>query len=235
MTTHDEGSAAASAWIDLFREGRGVYTVLLNLGVILHGTNIFIVATVMPTVVADIGGVEFYSWPAMVYMIGTIVGASSGAPVRAAFGRRFGFVVAALVFLVGGCGCAVAPNMPVLLGTHLVQGIGGGLMLAQSMALVSELYSGGLRARILAIINTVWVAAALAGPAGGGVFASIGWWRGAFWATVPIAVCVAWLAWRSVPQSALNRAAARVPYRRLGLLVLGVLCVAAAGADRGSG
>ena len=72
------GNAAAdqkAGWADLFRGGRGTYTVLLNLGVGIHALDIFIITTVMPSVVDDIGGHAWYTWPTMIYMVGSIMGA----------------------------------------------------------------------------------------------------------------------------------------------------------------
>ena len=224
-----ETGAAGGLWLDLMRGGRRVFTILLNLAVILHGVNTFVLSTVMPSVIADIGGAAYYAWPAMVYLIGTIVGAAGGAPVRAALGRRHGYVASGLVFVVGSVIAALAPNMALLLAGQLLQGFGGGLLLSQSMALVREIYEGGLRGRILALINVTWVAAAMIGPAEAGFFAAIDWWRGAFWVAVPVALLVCALGWRYVPRSAEPAKRQGFPVRRLGLIAAAVLCIAAAG------
>ena len=97
------------------------------------------------------------------------------------------------------------------------------------MALVREIYEGGLRGRILALINVTWVAAAMIGPAEAGFFAAIDWWRGAFWVAVPVALLVCALGWRYVPRSAEPAKRQGFPVRRLGLIAAAVLCVAAAG------
>ena len=90
--------------------------------------------------------------------------------------------------------------MPVLLVARTVQGFGGGLLLAQSMGLIGELYPPALRTRILAMVSGVWGVAALIGPLVGGIFAEIGWWRGAFWTTVPIIAAFTAGAWQALPQ-----------------------------------
>ena len=221
--------APRAGWLDLLRGGRGVFTVLLNLAVILHGVNTFVLSTVMPSVIADIGGAAYYAWPAMVYLIGTILGASGGTPVRAALGRRQGYVASGVVFVIGSAIAALAPGMAVLLAGQLLQGFGGGLLLSQSMALVREIYDGALRGRILAVINAAWVAAAMIGPAEAGLFAAIAWWRGAFWAAIPVAALVCALAWRYVAPSDGAGKRSGFPLRRLGLIAAGVMCVAAAG------
>lgn len=191
-----------AGFADLLREGRAPLTVTLALGIALHAMDVFLVATVMPTVVADIGGVRFYAWVSMLYMVGSIVGAASSGPLRSAYGPRHAYVLAGGLFLAGSLACAVAPNMPVLLATRTVQGFGGGLIVAQSMALVSELYSAELRKLMLASISGMWAAAALIGPALGGLFAEAGFWRGAFGVNVPIIAVFSLLAARHLPQHA---------------------------------
>ena len=145
----ETGEAARGGWLDLMRGGRGVFTVLLNLAIILHGVNTFVLSTVMPSVIADIGGAAYYAWPAMVYLIGTIVGASSGAPVRAVLGRRHGYVASGLRVRRGQRSRrAGAERWRCCSPGSFLQGFGGGLLLSQSMALVREIYEGPLRGRI---------------------------------------------------------------------------------------
>lgn len=218
-----------AGFTDLLREGRAPLTVTLGLGIALHAMDVFLVATVMPTVVADIGGVRFYAWVSMLYMVGSIVGAASSGPLRSAYGSRHAYVLAGGLFLAGSLACAAAPSMQVLLATRAVQGLGGGLIVAQSMALVSELYTAELRKLMLASISGMWAAAALLGPALGGVFAELGLWRGAFGVNVPIIALFTLLAARHLPQVLGERTRQPFPLGRVGLLGAGVLSVAAAG------
>ena len=79
---------AKGAWSDIFRQGRGLYTALVIGGIAMQATQMLVIAIVMPTIVADIGGADYYTWAAMLYTIGAIVGgASTGdrvGPVRGA-------------------------------------------------------------------------------------------------------------------------------------------------------
>lgn len=214
-----------SDWLALLREGRGLTTIILNLAIGLHAIDVFVISTVMPAVVAEIGGAAFYAWPTMLYMVATIVGAASGGPVKAALGARRGYSLAGLVFLLGSAGCAASPSMAMLLVARLVQGFGGGLLLSQSMSLVRELYPERLRTRILATISGVWGVAAVLGPLFGGVFAELGWWRGAFWSSVPLILIFTVLAWRSLPASPPADSVPRFPLSRVLLLGAGVVSV----------
>jgi len=229
MATTEKPDAAEAGgdarWSALFRDGRGVYTLLLNLGISLHALDIFIIITVMPTVVADIGGLPYYTWTSALYMVGSIVGAACGGHMHARFGRRRGYLYGGLVLLAGSIGCAIPPDMATLLVARVVKGVGGGLVLAQSMILVRELYDGQLRTRMLALITGIWSVAAVIGPALGGVFGELGWWRGAFWATVPFAIGFCWMAAKAVPESTPENTGRRLAWRRLTMLAAGVVCV----------
>jgi MFS family permease len=223
-----DGPEDGTGWADMFRGIRGVYTILLNVGIGVHAIDIFVITTVMPTVVAEIGGVEFYAWTTMLYMVGTIVGAASGRYVRAVLGRRKGYVAGGLIFLLGAAGCAAAPNMAVLLIFRIVEGFGGGLLMSQSMTLVNDLYTGRLRTRVLATITTTWSIAAVIGPLVGGIWGSIGWWRGAFLTSCVLTILFIIAAWRVIPDGD-GGPRHGLPRRRLALLGISVLLVGASG------
>lgn len=219
----------SSDWHQLFRGDLAAFTIILNLGIGLHAVDVFVISTVMPTVVADIGGAAFYAWSTMLYMVASIAGAASGGPLKAALGPRKGYVVGGLLFLVGSAACGASPTMPVLLIARTVQGYGGGLLLAQSMGLISELYPAALRTRILALVSGVWGVAALVGPLVGGVFAEFGWWRGAFWASTPIILWFTARAWQSLPRTTVVATVPPFPIRRVALLAGGVMSAGVAG------
>ena len=70
-----------------------------------------VIAIIMPTIVADIGGADYYTWTAMLYTIGAIVGGASTGTVWARLGARRSYVLGALVFALGTVSCALAPGI----------------------------------------------------------------------------------------------------------------------------
>lgn len=140
---------------------------------------------------------------------------------------------AAAVYMLGCVASALAPDMGVMLGGRLVQGLGGGAMLALSYVGVSQLFPPQLWPRVLAIVAGVWGVSSLVGPLVGGAFASAGFWRGAFWAFAgQAAVLVAAAPLLAGTGSRGNDRATALPTRQLVALTLGVLAIAAAGVQR---
>ena len=228
-----EAEIPAPAWGDLFRDGRGIYTTLVILGVCLHALQILVIAIVMPTVVADIGGADYYTWPAMLYTIGSIIGAACVGPLWAWLDVGRGYGVSALAFLVGTIGCALSPDMLILNISRGIQGVASGLVVGGGMALVSGLFAENIRKKVLAAYQGTWMIAQLSGPFIGGLFAQIGWWRGSFWSMVPIILVFAAIALRYLPEVLPNEdekyKKAHIPLLRLLTLSAGVFCVALAG------
>ena len=88
-------------WIDLVRGRYALYTLAINLGVLMWAMNQLLVAGIMPTVVADIGGLRLYSWTFALFSVGSVIGAASAGAIRDAFGARGAYAGAGLLFLVG--------------------------------------------------------------------------------------------------------------------------------------
>ena len=229
MAAPDRG--AAGPWRDLIRKEYATYSAIVLLGTLLHALQILVISVVMPTIVADLGGAVYYAWTAIVYTVGSIVGAAAVEPVTRAVGRRVGYVAVAAVFMLSTAGCALAPDIFTLIAARGIQGFAGGLIIGASMALIGVLFPARLRARILAAYQGVWMFAQLLGPVFGGVFAEIGWWRGSFWSMIPVIACYAALIWWKVPDGRPREGEAPggFPVFRLTVLTAGVVAIAAAG------
>ena len=232
-----EPDVSKGSWGELFRDGRGLYSSLIIGGIAMHATQILVIAIIMPTIVADIGGSAFYTWAAMLYTIGSIVGASSTGAVWSRFGARKGYALGAGVFAVGTIVCAVAPDMTSLIVARGVQGWAGGLVAGGGTALITSLFDARLRTRILAMSQGTFTVCHLGGPVVGGMFAAIHWWRGSFWLMVPFMVAFAVLAWLKLPErfdtEAERSGAPPFPFFRLATLAVGVCAVAATGPVEG--
>jgi MFS family permease len=235
-STTDPGIAKGS-WSEIFRNGLGLYSALVIGGIAMNATQMLVIAIIMPTIVRDIGGASFYTWAAMLYTIGAIVGGASTGMVWGRLGARRAYTLGAGVFALGTVCCALAPNIGALIAARGVQGWAGGLVSASGMALITTVYDARLRTRIIAISQATFTACHLSGPIVGGMFAAMQWWRGSFWMMAPLMLVFGGLAYWRIPDR-INRETERnrfagTPFVRFGTLAAGVLCVAASGSVAG--
>ena len=223
MTSDREGEKGS--WGEIFRDGRGLYSALVIGGIAMQATQMLVIAIIMPTIVADIGGAAYYTWAAMLYTIGAIVGASSTGVVWSRFGPRKGYTLGAGVFAVSTAACALAPNIGALIAARAAQGWAGGLVAGSGMALITSLFDARHRTRIIAISQGTFTACHLSGPIVGGLFAAMNWWRGSFWTMVPFMLLFTWLAYSKIPDRLDTEAERRrfpgLPMLRLALLATG--------------
>jgi MFS family permease len=227
------GEAAKGDWSELFRDGRGLYSALIIGGIAIHATQMLVIAIIMPTVVSDIGGAAYYTWAAMLYTMGSIVGSSSTGVIWSRFGARKGYTLGASVLALGTLCCALAPDMLSLIAARGIQGWAGGLVSGGGTALIASLYDARLRTRILAISQGTFTCCHLGGPVVGGIFAAMHWWRGSFWLMAPFMIAFAIIALIKIP-ARLDTEAERgaippFPFFRLTMLASGVCAVAAIG------
>lgn len=221
-------SESHSGWGSLFTaENRGS-AITLSGGVALYATNSYIVITILPSVVEDIGGMAWYAWNTTLFVVSAIMGSALSARLLSKCGPRWAYLSATAIFMAGAAICALAPSMQVLLLGRAVQGLGGGFLFAMSYAMVNLVFSEALWPRAMALISAMWGVATLVGPAVGGIFAELHAWRYAFGLLLPVTLLFALLVWRSLPASQ-ERAAVAEPLPRLQLVLLAsaVLAVSA--------
>ncbi|MEQ8652061.1 MAG: MFS transporter [Kiloniellales bacterium] len=216
----------------ILAEGRWAVFLLVLGGIWLHAADSIVVATVMPAVVADLGGIEWTPWAFALYELGSIVaGALAGlASLRLGVGRSLAMFAA--IFALGCLASGIAPDMATLLGGRVLQGIGGGALTALSHVAVTRGFPERHWIPLFGLISAIWGVASLAGPLIGGLFSELGWWRGAFLVFAAkgfiVAAAAPWLLSRvdqGIPVIGNNR----VPWASLMPLVAGVLAIAAAG------
>src|SRR5690606_36530796 len=120
------------SWAELLRGRNGLRSLALAGGVAVHAVNVYIVTTILPSVVDDIGGLEYYAWNTTLFVVASILGSALSPKAMDALGLRRAFLLTIAVFAAGTAGCASSPSMPWLLVGRTAQGLGGGLLLGLS-------------------------------------------------------------------------------------------------------
>jgi MFS family permease len=222
-------NASETSYAALLR-GRGGTVAVLCLGVWLHAADSLLTATVMPSAVEEIGGLAWIYWTIALYELGSIAAGFLAGLAALRLGLRNAMAGAALVYAAGCVASALSPDMATMLVGRLLQGLGGGWMLALCHVGMAQLFPERQWPKLLALISATWGVSALVGPLVGGAFATIGLWRGAFVAFGLQAIVFAALSFLLFPADRRGDAVSMLlPWRRLALISVGVFAVLAIG------
>jgi len=214
-------------WATLLGGRNAISSLVLAGGVALHAINVFLTTTMLPSIVRDIGGLNYYAWNTTLFVIASIIGATCSARLLQALRPRRAYAAAATLFALGALVCGLAPSMPVMLAGRTVQGLGGGLLISLSYAMIRLLFPQPLWPRAMALVSGMWGVGTLVGPAIGGVFAELDAWRSAFHVLIPLALTFAAIAAVVLPRDVDARRASPLPLLQMALLAAAVLAVSA--------
>ena len=145
-----------------------------------------IVATALPRVVSDLGGITQYSWVFTAYMLTATVTVPLYGKLGDIYGRKKLVLFAITVFLVGSALCGLAQSMTQLVVFRAIQGVGAGGILPLSLAVIGNIVPPRARGRWQGLIGAVFAAASIAGPAIGGLIVDSTTWRWIFLVNLPI-------------------------------------------------
>jgi len=222
--------AREDSFAAIVRQGGVGSVAILCLGVWLHAADSLLAATVMPSAVADIGGLEFIYWTIALYELGSIAAGFLAGLLALKFGLRLAMTGAALIYAFGCAMSALSTDMGTMLVGRLLQGLGGGWMMALCHVGMAQMFPERHWPKLLALISATWGVSALVGPLIGGAFATLGLWRGAFVAFGGQALIFAGLAYALLSDSKSTEALETfLPWRRLLLVGTGVMVILVAG------
>src|SRR5215510_3208243 len=160
------------SWAALRRPPHVYSAVVVVLSILGPAFSTFITATVLPTAIAEIGGLAIYAWASTAYAVGSILGSAGSSVAVLRVGTRRAVALAVAVFVAGAAVCALAPTMPAVVVGRALQGLGGGMLIASAHSMVRELFPAPLWQRMLRTISCAWAIPGLGGPVVGGVLAA---------------------------------------------------------------
>ncbi|MEM9397250.1 MAG: MFS transporter [Pseudomonadota bacterium] len=222
-------------WKELINGQFGLPLFIVCFGVTLHALDELLVATMLPAMVAEIGGLNLVSWTVGVYEIGTVIFSAMSGLVTVRYGVRVPMFFAAATFGLGCTVSAIAPNMETVLLGRLLQGFGGGGLLAISFIACAVLFPERTLARAMGAISVFWGSAGFVGPLLGSMFVNSFTWRIGFWVFGVAAFLMLPLILLRIKDSKASRQPSDVttdayPFLRIFSLSLGIFLIAAAGA-----
>ncbi|HWF71153.1 MAG TPA: MDR family MFS transporter, partial [Mycobacterium sp.] len=178
---------------------RNFVFLAIMLGMLLAALDQTIVATALPTIVADLGGAGHQSWVVTSYLLASTIITALAGRLGDLFGRKRVFQAAVAFFVVGSVLCGISRSMEMLIGARALQGLGGGAIIVTATALIGEVIPLRDRGRYQGAMGAVFGVTTVIGPLLGGYFTDHLTWRWAFWINVPVSIVVFFVAAAAIP------------------------------------
>jgi EmrB/QacA subfamily drug resistance transporter len=203
-----------------------VVTVGIMLSLFMAAVESTVVATAMPTIVSELGGLAFYSWVFTAYMLTSTTTVPIYGKLSDILGRKPVFMVAMALFLVGSVLCGQSQTMGQLIAFRALQGLGAGGLMPLAFIMIGDIFSFEQRAKMQGLFSGVWGIAAIVGPLLGGFLVDNVSWQWVFYVNlVPgvLATALLWFGWRDPARAPRS---ARLPIDFAGTIVLSAAVVA---------
>jgi EmrB/QacA subfamily drug resistance transporter len=181
--------------IGFFSSARGLVTLGLMIGSFMGSMEATVIATAMPTIVGEMGGLNIYGWAFSIYVLTSSAAMPVMGKLSDIFGRRLVYAWAMGLFLVASLLCAVAPSMFWLIVFRGLQGLGAAGLMPLALVMIGDMFTLEERAQVQALFSGVWGLSSVSGPLlGGFLVAQIGW-PSVFYINIPFGILSAWMVW----------------------------------------
>ena len=163
-------------------------TIAVMAGLAVAALDSTVIATAMPTIIGQLGGVERYGWVFSGYLLAATTTVPTFAKLADMYGRKPIFLIGISLFVGGSVLCGLSQSILQLIVFRTLQGLGAGAVQPMALTIVGDVFEPIKRARVQGLFSSVWGVSAVVGPALGGLLTETVGWRWVFYVNVPVGV-----------------------------------------------
>lgn len=167
----------------------------------LSSFNLTVVGTILPKVVAELGGMGLYAWVFTAYSLATTLAIPIFGRLSDIYSRRNILLIGIVLFAVGSTLMGLVTHMGQLIALRTVQGIGGGALMSMSIAALADIFGARESSKYQGLTGAVYGLSSLVGPLLGGVLADAVGWRWVFPLNLPFALIAFVMIAKYLPKS----------------------------------
>lgn len=188
------GTTAVESPTGQARSGRGMDPKIRNIfiglmcGMLVASVSQTIVSPAMPIIVAELGGIDHYSWLATAAMLVAAVVTPIVGKLSDLYGRRSFYVAGLVVFMIGSVASGLAQNFGWLVAARALQGAGMGTLMPLSQTIIGDVIPARQRGKYQGLMGAVFGFSSIAGPLIGGAITDSFGWRWLFFIPIPVGV-----------------------------------------------
>ena len=163
----DVSRVRAAAWEEAGSPGQRQVTlpmVCVGLAMFLAALAQTVVATIVPLIVADVGGFDRYTWPSSSYLVAATVAYPIVGRLSDIYGRRAFLIAGIAIFMAGSALVGFSGSMNQVIGFRALQGLGGGAVMTCCYVSIADLFAPEERGKFHGILGAVYALATVVGP-----------------------------------------------------------------------
>jgi EmrB/QacA subfamily drug resistance transporter len=188
----------------------------------LASTNLTVVGTALPRIIAELDGFALYAWAFTAFTLASTVSTPVYGRLSDVYGRKPVLMFGVVLFALASVAAGFSRSMPELVAWRGIQGLGGGALMSMAFAVIADIFPPRQRSTYQGLSGIVWGASSVVGPIAGGVITDVLGWRWVFFVNVPIALVAMIVLQRFLPRGE-RRPGVPVDLVGAGLLALGML------------